>query len=75
MDYLYENGIPFKVVPVATWRNFSNIKGKSRTERKKSAQMKVEEFYGVKATQDESDSILIGKWAVNDNKSNEMIEF
>lgn len=74
-NYLYENGIPFKVVPVATWRNFSNIKGKSRTERKKSAQMKIEELYGVSASVDCAEAILIGKWAANDHKKNEMIEF
>jgi hypothetical protein len=36
-NYCYENGVPYLIVPPATWRNFSNIKGKNRTDRKRSA--------------------------------------
>lgn len=74
-NYLYENGIIYKIVSPATWRALSQIKGKTRTERKRSAQIKVDEFYGIKVTQDEADAILICKWAVNDHKSNDMIIF
>lgn len=37
--------------------------------------MKVQDFYEIRATQDEADAILIGRWAVNDHKNNEMISF
>lgn len=74
-NYLYENGIPYKVVPVATWRNYCNIKGKNRTERKKSAQLRVKDVYGVSVTQDEADAICIASWAAADHKANDIIIF
>lgn len=63
----------FKVVSPGTWRHFSNIKGKSRTELKRSAQLKIKELYDVSATQDESDSILIGAWAANEHQQKDLI--
>lgn len=75
MNYCFESGIPFKVVPPATWRANSKIKGKSRTEKKKSAQLKIKELYDVSVSQDEADAILIGKWGAEENKNDEMIEF
>lgn len=75
MNYFFESGLPFKVVPPATWRAASKIKGKTRTEKKKSAQLKIKDLYDVSVTQDEADAILIGKWAVEEHKNNEMIDF
>lgn len=57
--------IPFLVVPAATWRNHSEIKGKTRTDRKRNAQLKVKRFYDVSITQDEADAILIGRYAAH----------
>ena len=74
-NYCYENQIQYLVVPAATWRAFSEIKGKARTDRKKNAQLKVKRFYDVSVSQDEADSILIGKWAVDQHKAQEIIEF
>lgn len=74
-NYLYENGIPYKIVFPSTWRTLSQIKGKTRTEKKKSAQIKVEELYGISVPVDCAEAILIGKWGVNDHKSNDMIIF
>ncbi len=62
-NYCYENGIPYLIVPPSTWRNFNNVKGRTRTDQKKNAQIKVQALYGVQATEDESDSILIGRYA------------
>lgn len=74
-NYCYENGFIYKVVPPATWRAASKIKGKSRTEKKQSAQMLVQQLYDVKVTQDEADAVLIGTWGVLDRKKNAMIQF
>lgn len=74
-NYLYEMGYDYKVVPPATWRALSQIKGKSRTEKKKSAQMKVKKLYDISITQDEADAILIGRWAANEHKQNDLIKF
>ena len=74
-NYCYENGFIFKVVPPATWRAHNKVKGKSRSDKKRSAQIIVKELYDIEATQDEADAILIGRWAAYDRKSNQMITF
>lgn len=74
-NYLYESGILYKVVPAASWRALSDIKGRNRTERKKSAQLKVEKLYGLSANVDAAEAILIGRWAANEHKTNDLIQF
>jgi hypothetical protein len=68
-------GLPYKVVPPSTWRAFSEIKGKTRSDKKKNAQIKVKRFYDISVDNDTADAILIGHWAVHDNESNKIIEF
>ena len=74
-NYCYESGYIYKVVPAATWRAHSQVKGKSRSDKKRSAQIIVKELYDVNVTQDEADAILIGRWAANDRKKNAIIMF
>lgn len=74
-NYCYENGFIFKVVPPATWRAANDVKGKTRSDKKKSAQIIVKGLYDVNATQDEADAILIAKWAVQDRQNHQMITF
>lgn len=74
-NYLYENGIPYIVVPPATWRNHSNVLGKTRTDRKRSAQLKVESLFDIKATQDEADAILLTRYAAFDHGEPQTIKF
>lgn len=74
-NYCYENGILYKIVPPATWRSFNQIKGKSRTDLKRNAQFKIKQLYDVKATQDDSDAILIGTWAAHESNMNKVIIF
>lgn len=68
-NYLYEKSIDFLIVPAATWRAHSEIKGKTRTDKKKNAQLKIKRFYDVSVTQDEADAILIGRWAAHKVKA------
>ena len=76
INYCYENNIPYEIMPVATWRNFSNVKGKTRQDRKKSAQLRVLDLFDVNANQDISDAILIGRCAaVQKVKQNTIIMF
>lgn len=75
INYFYEMRVNFDVVAVATWRNFSEIKGKTRTDKKKNAQLKVKRFYDISITQDEADAILIGRWAAHKKKATQIIEF
>lgn len=74
-NYCYENGYIFKIVPPATWRAHSQVKGTNRTDKKKSAQLIVKKLYDMNVTQDEADAILIGRWAAHDRKQNIMIQF
>ena len=74
-NYCYENGIVYKIVPPATWRGYNDVKGRSRTDKKASAQMIAQQLYQINPTQDEADAILIGRWAAFDRQSNMMIKF
>lgn len=74
-NYFYEIGIPYKVVPPATWRAYSDVKGANRTDKKKNAQIKIKRFYDISVTQDEADAILIGRWAAHEHKANDVISF
>lgn len=74
-NYCYELGLPYQVVPPATWRTHSGVKGKERTDKKRSAQLIVKKFYDITVTQDEADALLIGRWAAAQHKKTEVIMF
>ena len=74
-NYCYENGYIYKVVPPATWRAYNNVKGKTRQDKKRSAQLLVKSLYDLNVTQDEADAVLIGRWAANDRKRTATITF
>lgn len=74
-NYFYEKKIPFKVAAPATWRTHSDVKGRYRTDKKKSAQLRVKKFYDVTVSEDEADAILIGRWAAHAYGSSRIIEF
>lgn len=74
-NYLYETKIAYKIVPPATWRALSNIKGKNRTEKKRCAQLIVKQQYDISVSQDEADAILIGVWGAHQHKKNDIIIF
>ena len=74
-NYCYELKIPFSVVPPATWRTHSEIKGKTRSDKKKNAQLKVKRFYDVSVSQDEADAILLARYAAYNHSLTKVIEF
>ena len=64
MKIMFDRNIDFTICPVNTWRSYNEIKGnKKRTEQKKAAIALVEEVYGIQATDDECEAILIGRYA------------
>jgi Holliday junction resolvasome RuvABC endonuclease subunit len=68
--------IDYYIVHSQTWKSYCGISGTSRTDQKKSAQMKVIDWYNIKATQDESDAICIGKYVAEKHiKNNAMVDF
>lgn len=74
-NYLYEHGIPYQIVPPPTWRNYSNIKGKQRTDQKRNAQLKVQALYDIEVENDIADAILIGRWAAAQHRNSDIITF
>lgn len=61
--------IPYTIVSSNTWKSSLKIGGKTRPQQKKEAQLFVQNTYGIKATQDESDAICIGTHLIKDLKS------
>ncbi len=53
----------------SSWKSGLNIKGKTRPEQKRNAQLYVKNTFGIEATQDECDAICIGSYHVNKNNS------
>ena len=74
-NYCFENGIPYEVVSPSTWRSYSEIKGKTKSDKKRNAQLKVESLYDIKSTQDEADAILIGRYGARNHSRNQIITF
>jgi Holliday junction resolvasome RuvABC endonuclease subunit len=70
INLFIEYGIEYQIVHTGTWREACGIKGKSRSERKKSAQLIVQEIYGVNPTQDEADAICIGLYITQRKEKN-----
>ena len=60
LELLAEMNMKYSIVSSNSWKSTLKIKGRKRQEQKQNAQKYVEETYGVKATQDESDAICIG---------------
>lgn len=65
INYFYINGIKYDIIHSAKWREFCQIKGAHRSDKKRSAQLKIKEWYDVTVNQDEADAICIGKYEVD----------
>ena len=57
-----ERKILFRLCPTNTWRAHCKVKGVSRTDKKKSMQLLVKQWYDVSVSNDEADAIGIGKY-------------
>lgn len=62
LEALHLQGKESIIVHSQTWKSFCGISAKSRTDQKRSAQLKVKEWYGVNVGQDEADAICMGKY-------------
>lgn len=61
---LKENKIDFKVVSSQVWRKGIGIKGRTRTDRKRSAQQFVKQEYDINVSEDEADAICLGRYGI-----------
>lgn len=60
----HEAKVPYEICPTNTWRHSVGVKGKSRTDRKRSMQLLVHQWYNLKVSEDEADAIGIGRHLV-----------
>lgn len=59
---------PVDAILAGTWKSALGIKGKTRPEQKRAAQVWVNETYGIKPIQDICDAICIGKCAIQQSQ-------
>lgn len=64
-NVLNDSQIQHKSVYCATWRADVGVKGKSRSDKKRSAQNLVKQWFDVKVTEDEADAICIGRYGTH----------
>ena len=67
-ELLQEIQIPHSTVLAASWKSTLSIKGRSRAEQKKNAQLYVEQNYSVHVIQDIADAICIGTHHIKQNQ-------
>lgn len=72
---LYENNVDFKIVSSQIWRKGVGVKGRSRADRKRSAQQLVKQWYDINVTEDEADAICLGKYGVENCAMPKMIKW
>lgn len=58
-----ETNIPFHIISSNTWRSFLQIKGRSRVDKKRSAQFLIKERYDISVSEDEADAICLGRYS------------
>jgi len=77
LEYITKKSdIEYYIISPSTWKSHAGVKGKTRIDQKKSAQLIVQTKYNIQATQDESDAILLGKYGVDKYlKNNRMVNF
>lgn len=68
-ELLTELNIPYSIVLAGTWKSTLNIKGRTRPEQKKNAQLYVTNKYNIAVTQDTADAICIGEHYIKAGKS------
>ena len=61
--------LDYEIVPPGVWRSAVGVKGRSRSDKKKSGQLIVKQKYGEIYANDESDAILIGLYGVRQDFS------
>lgn len=67
-ELLQEIQIPHSTVLAASWKSTLGIKGQTRAEQKKNAQLYVEQNYGIHVIQDIADAVCIGTHHIKKNK-------
>lgn len=76
MECCYEFKIPFEICHTATWRTHCGVTGQSRTDKKRSMQLKIKDWFDLDVTDDEADAVGIAKFIADKYKPKmEIIEW
>ena len=67
----YELDVLFRICPTNTWRSHCGVKGKTRSDKKRSMQLLAKQWYDITLVDDEADAIGIGKY-VSDTAGREV---
>lgn len=67
-----EQKVKYVTCAPATWRAHCGVKGKARTDKKRSMQNLIKEWFDITVSDDVADAIGIGKWA--SEKVNKKVE-
>lgn len=73
MECCYELGIDYILCPPATWRAHCKVKGRTKSDKKKSMQLIVKELFDISVNNDEADAIGIGKYIAETKKKQKEI--
>ena len=68
MDLCVELNIPYVICPTNTWRAHCGVKGTKRTDKKRSMQLLVKDWYDVTVSDDIADAVGIGKYVSDTNQ-------
>lgn len=68
MATCHEQEVEYVICAPATWRAHCEVKGRTRSDKKKSMQMKVKEWFDITVSDDVADAIGIGKYISNTHK-------
>ena len=68
MDLCVELNIPYVICPTNTWRAHCGVKGTKRTDKKRSMQLLVKDWYDVTVSDDIADAVGIGKYVTDTNQ-------
>ena len=58
----HEEKIPFTICPTNTWRHECGVKGKTRSDKKRSMQLLAKQWYDITLSDDEADAVGIGTY-------------
>lgn len=62
MEAAFELKVPFQICPTNTWRQHCGVKGRTRSDKKRSMQLLAKQWYDITIVDDESDAIGIGRY-------------
>lgn len=68
MALCVEEKVEYVVCAPATWRAHCKVKGRTRTDKKKSMQTKVKEWFDITVSDDVADAIGIGRYVCDNHK-------